>query len=512
MADTGSNFVGQLSADGRWRWDGTAWTPVAPASGAGMPGWLNLEVRSTATWAMLISAVTVGLLTDQALRVGTFGLAAAAAIAAAALSLAIGARPIRLESRLALALAAVFGFWLAVRSSPWVEWPDLAAGLALVGFAATCAVRGSIFDMGTAELTARTLNAAGHFVAGIAFVSEPIFSVRRRLLRLGALARGLVIAIPICVLVAVLLASADPVFASFFIFNVDIGRLLADILFVVLGGVAMAGVFRVAAAEPLDRLDGPLWRLGATEALVVLALLDAVFAAFAFAQVLAATGSAANTLRSAGVTYSEYARSGFFQLLWVGGITLVLLILFSRITGLTRRQHRLAFLVLSETAVALTLMIVVVAFNRLSLYEQAYGFTMLRLYSHIFAMWMAIVFLFLAAEVLGLWRRRRWFVGATVASAVAVLLALNFVDPEAAVVALNVNHAQATGKVDAEYLAGLSSDATSALLDAVPTVGPKLGHGIAAAACSGPRTYAPPIGAFNFSEADAAGARRANCH
>src|SRR5215472_16368664 len=472
MSDAGSNFVGQLSADGRWRWDGAAWAPVPTTSGASLPAWLNLRVRSRPTWAMLIAAIAVGLVTDQALRAGTFGLAAAVTVVAAAFLLVIVAGPGRLESRLSLALAAVFGCCLAVRAIPWLLWPDLVAGLALLGLAASSTRRGSIFDVGTAELTAKALNAAGHMAAGGAFISRPLVAFRRQLVGLGPVMRGLVIAIPICVLLSALLASADPVFASFFTLNVDFGRLVADAFFVVLGGLAMAGLIRVSAAEPVDRIDGPLWRLGATEALVVLAILDAVFAAFAFAQVLAATGSAADTLRSAGVSYSDYARSGFFQLLWAGGITLVLLILFSRITGLAKREHKLAFLILSMTAIALTLAIVVVAFRRLSLYEQAYGFTMLRLYSHIFAVWMAIVFVFLAAEMLGVWRRRRWFVGAIASSAAAVLLALNFVNPEAVVVALNVNHAQATGKVDTAYLAELSSDATPALLEAAATVSP----------------------------------------
>ena len=477
----------------------------------GLPSWLNLRLRSRPTWGMVLSAVVAGLLTDQALRVGAFGLAAAATVLAAALFLAGVAGSARLESRLSLALAAVFGFWLAVRASPWLLWPDLAAAVALIGLAAAMAIRGSVFDIGTAELAARGLNAAGHVAAGAVYLGKPIASVRRRLVGLGPLVRGVVIAIPITVLLSALLASADPVFASFFNLNLDVGRLLADIIFVMLGSVAMAGIFRVAGAEPVGRIDGPAWRLGATEALVVLALLDAVFAAFAFAQVLAAIGSAADTLRSAGVSYSEYARSGFFQLLWAGGITLVLLILFSRITGLNKREHKLAFLVLAETAIALTLLVVVIAFRRLSLYEQAYGFTMLRLYSHIFAVWMAVVFLFLAAELLGLWRHRRWFVGATASSAVAVLLALNFVSPEAVVVGLNINHAQASGKIDANYLAGLSADATPPLLEAVPALGPTLGRDIVGVACRGPRSYAPPVGAFNISEANAADARRAEC-
>ncbi len=164
------------------------------------------------------------------------------------------------------------------------------------------------------------------------------------------------------------------------------------------------------------------------------------------AQVLAATGGAADTLRSAGVTYSDYARSGFFQLLWVSGITLAVLFLFSRISKFSDRRGAVAFMVLAQCAIALTLMIDVVAFRRLSLYEEAYGFTMLRLYSHVFAVWVAVVFLLLAVDFLGVWSRRRRFVGAMLTTAIAVLLGLNFVNPEALIVSFNTSHAQTAHK------------------------------------------------------------------
>jgi hypothetical protein len=198
--------------------------------------------------------------------------------------------------------------------------------------------------------------------------------------------------------------------------------------------------------------------------MVVLSIRDAVFAAFAIAQAIGASGSAGDTLRAAGVTYSDYARSGFFQLLWVAGITLVVLILFSRITGFAERSGKVIFLALAELAIALTLLIVLVAWMRLSLYESAYGFTMLRLYSHIFAGWVAVVFVLLAADLAGLFRRRRWFVGATTLTALGLLLALNLANPEAIVVALNVENAAATHKIDAQYFGELSSDATPSLL------------------------------------------------
>jgi uncharacterized protein DUF4153 len=498
--------VGQLSADGRWRWDGAAWQPVIPS-----PAWVSTTVRSHAGWGTLGAALAIGLLADQWLRTGAFGLAAAATLIAAAAAIVGLGRLERIESRVLAAGAVLFGAAFAFRASPWLLWPDLGAALLLLGSAAALSTRGSIFDLGAAELIARSIHGLIHLLGGVAYIVRPVFTIRGRMAAAFPIARGLVIAVPIAAVLAALLASADPVFASFFNLNVDVGRLVVDVIYVVMGSLVAAGLLRLAASTEVERVDGPSWRLGATEALVVLVILDAVFVAFALAQVLAATGAAASTLRNAGVTYSDYARSGFFQLLWVSGITLAVLILSSRISAFNERRSRLAFLALAEVAIALTIMIDVVAFRRLSLYEEAYGFTMLRLYSHVFAVWVGIVYLLLAADFMDLWRARRWFIGAAAITASLVLLGLNAVNPEAVVVAFNTNHAQTAHKIDSEYLSELSSDATPALLASRAELEPALQQQVTNAACQGPHTYAPPLAGYNWSDAAAAAARHTSC-
>ncbi|HZK73061.1 MAG TPA: DUF4173 domain-containing protein [Clostridia bacterium] len=468
-------------------------------------------MRSRATWTTVIAVLVVGLIADQFLRSGAVGLGASATFAATGVILIFAGRISRLEPRLLVAAAVLFGAWLSLRSSAWLLVPDIAAAVALLGIAASLAVRGSVLDLGIAESIARGLSGALHGIAGAAFIGKPIVRIRSRISLLAPIVRGLVIAIPIAVVVAGLLASADPIFASFFSVNFDFGRLLLDALFVLVGSLAMAGLLRLAAAEPLDRVDGPTWRLGTTEAVVVLAVLDTVFAAFAIAQAIAASGTGADTLRSAGITYADYARSGFFQLLWVAGITLVVLVLFSRVTGFAHRAGKLTFLTLAEGAIALTLLIVLVASQRLSLYENAYGFTMLRLYSHLFAGLIAVVFLLLAADLAGLFPRRRWFVGLSIVTALVLLVALNVANPEAIVVELNINRAIQTHKIDAQYLRELSSDAAPTLLSSRSRIDPALWLEVKAVACTGQRIYAPNPSAFNWADAEAAGARREAC-
>jgi hypothetical protein len=457
------------------------------------------------------AALVIGLIADQFLRAGAVGLGASLTFAAAAVALIFAGRIGRLEARLLAAAAVLFGTWLSLRASPWLLVPDIAVAVVLLVVAASLAARGSVLDLGIAEAGARGFSAALHGIAGAAFIARPFTQTRSRISALAPFIRGLVIAIPIAVVLAVLLASADPIFASFFSLNFDFGRLAMDVVFVVVGSLVMAGLLRLAAAEPIDRVDGPTWRLGTTEAVVVLAVLNTIFAAFAIAQAIGASGTGAQTLRAAGITYADYARSGFFQLLWVAGITLVVLVLFSRVTGFAHRAGRLTFLALAEGAIALTLLIVLVASQRLSLYENAYGFTMLRLYSHVFAGLIALVFLLLAADLAGLFPRRRWFAGVSAICALVLLVGLNVANPEALVVGLNVDRANQTHKIDAEYFRELSSDAAPALLSAKSRIDPALWQDVMAVACSGPRTYSPYPAAFNWADADAASARHAAC-
>ncbi len=507
MSDDAASHIGQLSPDRRWRWDGKAWTPTHLR----LPAWARLQLRARPTWIALCSALFVGLFADQAIRVGAFGLGTSVAVASATLVLVFVGGLRRVESWLLAAVAAAFGACLTVRASPWLLWPDVVATFALLGLAASIAVRGSLLNIGVAEVLARGVAAALHASAGGAFIGRPITGTRSRLTALAPIARGLLISIPIAAVLAALLASADPIFASFLRINLDVSQVTLDTVYVVGGSLVMAGLLRLAAAEPIGRVDGPVWRLGATESIVVLAVLDTIFGTFAIAQAIAASGTGADALQAAGVTYADYARSGFFQLLWVAGITLVVLVLFSRITGFANQRGRAAFVVLAESAIGLTLLIVAVASTRLSLYESAYGFTMLRLYSHIFAGWIALVFLLLAADLAGLWPRRRWFVGATAITALSLLMALNVANPEAVVVGLNINRAIATHKIDAQYLGGLSSDAAPALLTARSQVDASVRQDITTAACVGPRSYAPSPAAFNWSDAKAAHARRQAC-
>jgi len=77
------------------------------------------------------------------------------------------------------------------------------------------------------------------------------------------------------------------------------------------------------------------------------------------------------------------------------------------------------------------------AFMRLLLYEQAYGFTTLRLYSHSFVIWLALVFLFVLFKI-NFDKRDNTFAFRTFISMIMFLAFMNFLNPDSFIAKRNI--------------------------------------------------------------------------
>jgi hypothetical protein len=111
--------------------------------------------------------------------------------------------------------------------------------------------------------------------------------------------------------------------------------------------------------------------------------------------------------------------------------------------------------------VGLVLVILASAFQRLRLYEAAFGYTQLRLYSHLFMLWLGFAFLWFL--VILWYQPDRFAIGAFVA-ALGFLITLNLINPDAFIARQNLARYQATGKLDIDYLTRLSDDALPILV------------------------------------------------
>ena len=292
--------------------------------------------------------------------------------------------------------------------------------------------------------------------------------------RFWAILRGVLIALPVLAIFSGLLASADLVFAQrlndfYKLFRLEnLPEYFFRAFYILIIAYALAGAILHAAGKSQNE---KLWSgkplvpqfLGFTEAAVVLGALVVLFAAFVVIQFQYFFGGGAN-IGVQGYTYSEYARSGFGELI---GVAFCSLLLFLGLSAIVKRQNpaeRWGFSGLGMGIVVLVGVMLVSAFQRLLLYEAAYGFSRLRMYTHVFMIWLGI--LLAVVVLLELVRRERLFALAAMLACVGFALTLALINVDGSIVRQNVARSRAGQELDVAYLASLSTDSVPTLVQA----------------------------------------------
>ncbi len=270
------------------------------------------------------------------------------------------------------------------------------------------------------------------------------------------------------VVFGLLFASADAVFARW------AGALVPDLtvdtfvlrgfLTVAVGGVVLAATYLALnppRVEPEDRVVRPVAHR--YEWLVPVLLVDAVFAVFLGAQATVVFGGHDYLERTTGLTYADYVHEGFGQMTVATALTLLVVWAAARKAPRATPRDRAWLRGSLGLLCVLTLVVVASALSRMHVYQEAYGFTRLRLLVDVFEGWLGL--LVLGVMVAGVGLRARWLPRAALLSGAAMLLGLAAVNPDAWIAEHNLDRYAESGKVDWSYLQGLSDDAVPALAD-----------------------------------------------
>ena len=432
---------------------------------------------------LLGAALVMGLLGDLLLRATPWGInvslwLALLAGAAAALSRWRGLE-VAGGGRWLVPVALCFAATLAWRDSPVVASLDVLAVLVALSLAAFRGRRREIRLSGITEyvlagIYTGTLSSAGPLPVMVKEVRWR--EVARGRWRGPALAatRGLFLAVPLLLVFGGLFAAADAVFETLVvnIFGFDVAELFGHVFFTLFFAWMVAGLLWVGLlARNPESLAFPrpaALSLGIVEAGVVLGLLDALFLAFVVVQVRYLFGGADRVVETAGLTYAEYARHGFFELVAVAALALPLLLLVHWLLRAENRAHRRVFGTFSCAMVALLFVVVASALQRMYLYTQEYGLTELRLYSTIFMVWLSIVLAWFLLTVLR-GRRDSFALGVVTTGFISIFL-INAMNPDALIARVNVDRMEAGKRFDAHYLTALSADAVPAMIEALPAM------------------------------------------
>ena len=347
-------------------------------------------------------------------------------------------------------VAAALAVMPAVRAAGWVVFLSLLAAVTLGSLAASGARTWR-------ELLAGALGSVIHLLPGFLLLAFAAVAAggRRGLGRLGPSARGAALATVLLAVFLPLFLTADAAFAQLVdaTFDWDVTDRAVQRVAIFALVVGLTGALILTAATRLAAPGPGRPNLGRTEWQIALAALDVLFAAFVALQLATLFGGDEHVLRTAGLTYAEYARQGFGQLMVAGALTLAVI-------AVARRDSRTLRVLLGLLCV-LTLVILASALKRLGLYEEAFGFTRLRLMAHGAILWLGALFVLIGlAGALG---RVAWLPRATVALSALAVLAFALANPDGRIAAHNVKRFESTGRIDRAYLAQLSPDAAPAL-------------------------------------------------
>lgn len=297
-------------------------------------------------------------------------------------------------------------------------------------------------------------------------------SATSRVTVLWPVVRTVAISLVALVVFGGLFASGDAVFGSW------AGALVPDLAWdglinatfvgFMVGGSLLAVCYLALNPPRVERIALPGARpvARAWEWAVPVGLVIALFVAFVVAQAAALFGGHDYVQRTTGLTYAEYVHQGFGQLTAATLLTLATVALAARKAPQGTPGERLLLRGLLGALSLLTLVVVASALHRMDLYQQAYGFTVLRLLVTGFELWLGLLVVLVA--VAGVRLSGWWLPRAALMSAAVFLLAAVAVNPEGFVAQRNIDRYQATGKLDAAYLVSLGPDATPAIAAGLP--------------------------------------------
>jgi Domain of unknown function (DUF4173) len=463
------------------------------------------RVRQIADWSRrdarsaVVGMLAVGLTVDLAAHSHLIGAAGMLAVVVACFALSRSGR-LWPRGRGALLLAVGLSPWLLLRMSPWLITLNALAMAGLFLLAVTRSRRlTSLFN---------GLGATPGTTASIARSAVPEANRSKG----KAYGRAFLVALPLSGAVLLLLASGDRFFASWLGLGA-VGERIADAIWVAV--IGMAWLVFVATSqqtvEPKRIVSPSKHRDVQVEATVTLTAVAVVLVGYVASLVGAAFAGPAYVERRAGLTYANYARSGFFQLVTVVMIIVATLLYFR--PAITNRSGRLRLLTVLTAAGTITMAAVAVV--RLQTYRSIFGLTMLRFGTTVFATWLGVV-VFLVAVALARPRFYRHLGVTVLLSAYAAVTYGNWVNPEAIIARENIaridwakgtTRSSTGAEFDVNYLSRLSDDAVPAL----ETLPAEQAAALTNRLCDVPQRLEGGW-SWNRSRVDAYDARRVLCH
>lgn len=279
--------------------------------------------------------------------------------------------------------------------------------------------------------------------------------------------RGILISIPLLIIILVLLTSSDMVFKSYItnfssIFeNISIGESISRFLVIIIVFTIIFSYiwsFKYSCDQYDNKKMGMKWE--PVTMLTIIFMINVVYLLFSIVQFSYLYGGGNNFI-AGDFTYSEYARKGFFELVAVTIINFTILISSMKFIKKDNKTVNTICNIFLTTLVAFTLNMLFSAHYKMSLYEQTYGFTYLRIFVHLFMLMLFILFI---VALVGIWNRKMPLNKVLIVIVLSMFILLNYINVDKIIAEKNIDIYYKTQKMDVQYLTNLSYDAIPEIL------------------------------------------------
>lgn len=319
----------------------------------------------------------------------------------------------------------------------------------------------SFFRSITKRLISRTFK---NFSKPFTFLNELIKKMSKIEVNseLSKVLKGIVLALPILIVILILLSSADMIFnyylssvfrifKNFQVSDLGIHLVITILFFFYIFGFIWSfkyeGIYESSKTKLAVKFE-------ALTVMPVLLILNVVYLIFTVIQFSYLYGGGSTVLPSS-LTYAEYARRGFFELVTVTVINFTIILCTMKFMKRENAKLEKCNNVFLSLLIIFTLNMLFSAHYKMSLYENSYGYTYLRVFVHIF---MVLLFILFIIALSGIWVRKIPVAKLCIISSLAMYVVINYINVDVFIVKKNIELYNKTQNLDVNYLANLSYD------------------------------------------------------
>lgn len=276
--------------------------------------------------------------------------------------------------------------------------------------------------------------------------------------------KGIFISIPLVIVLLMLLSGADEVF-SYYLSNIWDYINIKNILdFIVRAIIAVAVMFLVyglnytLSSTKVKKVNNKSLKRTFNSTTIITVLISIILVYLVFTKIQVSY-LYLNKELPAGVTFSDYARNGFFQLVFLVVINLIMIISIKMKTIVNSSKTNSILNIGYSIITVLTINMGVAAIYKMNLYIGEFGYTRLRILVQAFTVFLCIALLFL---LIFIWKEKTLFKPIAI-TAMVIYLALNYCNIDNFIAKENIKLISAREEIDLWYISSLSLDAKDAI-------------------------------------------------